>query len=1092
MRGLMDGVTPPLPGDSIGPYRLVETLGVGGMAMVYRADGPSGPVAVKILHQNRINADEVKRFRREYVTLERLRHPNVVRVIDTGEEGGFPWIAMELVDGTDLGTLLERWQADPPKDRFAHVEALFIELCDALAYVHEQGIVHRDLKPGNVLVGSDGHARLTDFGVVKDPDAFPTGLTLAGRLVGTVAFMAPEQITGESPDTRADLYSLGALLYVMLTGRRPIQADSIAGYLARHLTETPRAPSDVDPRVPQRLEQVCMRLLQKDPSRRFASARQVIAALGETPPLDALPVHGREPLFDAIAGRVTALAKRGVGGVIAVLGPPGSGRTRLLQEAGERARSAGVSTAFARAADTMVTLAASLPPGQPGASLRERLGEGAWLLIVDDVDQASPADARALAELVREIVAIEGGPLLVLVSAVPDTEDGLVTGAATGLGAEEIALGGLDRDSVRAMLRDRGMHGALGAALGRRLQEELGGQPGPILEQVEALVRAGWLARGADASVRSTRPVDALRSEPLPLPDRVRLAEASFLDGLPASERQCLEALSVLATPSSVSLIAPLIQAPVLQASLIQALPTPSSGLREADLAAPLAALARDGHVLATEDGLQELYEIATRRRAQVIYENIDAARRAAMHRAAAATLQRLHHRRLHAIAEVAAHHLLHGGDPAGAYPLLIQGAQRAQRRGDHAAARAYCQRALEARGAAEATMTPMDAARGRRPLYQTLGDALYTAGRIEQAGDAYAQALLAARTEGDRLAVGKALSSAGLVAFARGRAAEAMGALEEGLASLERGDSTWPEAANALAVLRFDGGNREGAERLWREAAELGEASRNPHAELVGLWGLVLLARVSLARGRAQELIDTALRRGRDARCADALVRILHQRAQIALEEGDWGGVARLGDDIDSLGDTHSLPAAGALAAALRAAGLDGMGETTSAVRAARDALALCRLHQVNELSTWAPAVRILARAGEADEAVTALKEPGWAPDPPFDVEALRQALLALAAAARRPAVAKEAARAALARPVGTVASATARVEIDAGVALVHVGDDEGAAKALSRALLRLDDRLHRALVREACLLLEKVAPDPTTRARLGRLGVR
>ncbi len=1078
---MMDGVTPPLPGDSIGPYRLVETLGVGGMAMVYRADGPTGPVAIKILHQNRINADEVKRFRREYVTLERLRHPNVVRVVDTGEQGGFPWIAMELVDGTDLGTLLERWQGDPPKDRFARVEALFIELCDALAYVHEQGIVHRDLKPGNVLVGTDGHARLTDFGVVKDPDAFPTGLTLAGRLVGTVAFMAPEQITGESPDTRADLYSLGALLYVMLTFRRPIQADSIAGYLARHLTETPRAPSDVDPRVPQRLEQVCLRLLQKDPSRRFASARQVITALGEAPPLDALPVHGREPTFDAIAGRVNGLAKRGVGGVVAVLGAPGSGRTRLLQEAAERARSAGVSTAFARATDTMATLAASLPPGPPGATLRDRLGEGAWLLVVDDLDHATPADARALAELVREVVAIEGGHLLVLVSAEPDTDDGLVTGTTTGLGTEEIVLGGLDRDAVRGMLRDRGMHGALGAALGRRLQEELGGQPGPILEQVEALVRAGWLARGPDGAIRCTRPVESLRTEPLPLPDRVRLAEASFLDGLPVIERHCLEALAVLAAPSSVSLIAPLMQPPLAQIAV-----------READLAGPLASLARDGHVLATEDGLQELYQVATKRRAQVIYENIDAARRAAMHRAAAATLQRLHHRRLHAIAEVAAHHLLHGGDPAGAYPLLIQGAQRAQRRGDHAAARAYCQRALEARGAAEATMTPMDAARGRRPLYQTLGDALRTAGRVEQAGDAYAQALLAARTEGDRLAIGKALASSGLVAYARGRAAEAMGALEEGLASLERGDATWPEAANALAVLRFDGGNREGAELLWREAAELGEASRNPHAELVGLWGLVLLARVSLARGRAQDLIDTALRRGRDARCADALVRILHQRAQIALEEGDWGGVARLGDDIDALGDTHGIPGAGALAAALRAAGLDGMGETTSALRAARDALALCRLHQVNELSTWAPAVRILARAGEADDAVAALSEPGWAPDPPFDVEALRQALLALAAAARRPTVAKDAARAALARPVGTVASATARVEIDAGIALSRIGEREGAAKALSRALLRLDDRLHRALVSEACRLLEEVAPDPSTRARLGRLGTR
>jgi len=1065
---------PPLPGDCVGPYRLVATLGVGGMATVYRAEGPDGPAAVKILHQSRITAEEVKRFRREYITLERLRHPNVVRVYDTGDEGGYPWIAMELVEGTDLGTQLERWQSDPPKDRFEWIEALFTELVEALAYVHEQGIVHRDLKPGNVLVGADGHARLTDFGVVKDPDAFPTSLTLAGRLVGTVAFMAPEQITGESPDTRADLYSLGALLYVMLTFRRPIVADSIAGYLARHLTETPRAPSEVDPRVPARLERVCMKLLQKDPSRRFASARQVLATLVEASSDDALPIHGREAVLDALSGRVDGLLKRGVGGVVAVLGPPGSGRTRLLQEAVERARASGASTATAGASNTVATLLAALPPPANPAgdqSLRGRLGDAPWVLVVDDLDAASADDRHALAALVRDVVAIEGGRLLLVVVARPGTDDGLVTGAATGLGTEEVVVGGLERDAVRAMLRDRGLHGALGAALGRRLHEELGGLPGPVLEQVDALLRAGWLVRGAEGSLRATRPVDALRTDPLPLPDRVRQVEARFLDGLPAPARQCLEALAVLGSPSSVALIAPL------------------AGLHEAELQGPLLSLARAGHVATTEDGLQELHQIVSRRRAQVIYENIDAARRAQMHRAAAATLQRIHHRRLHAIAEAAAHHLLHGGDPAGAYPLLIQGAQRALRRGDHAAARTHCARALEARGAAEATMTPMDAARTRRPLYQALGDALRAGGRVEQAGDAYAQALLAARTEGDRGAIGKALAGVGLVAFARGRAAEAMGALEEGLASLERGDASWPDAANALATVRFDNGNRDGAERLWREAVELGEASRNPQAELVGLWGLVLLARVTGDRARALERIDGAVRRGRDTRSSEWLVRILHQRAQIALDEGDWAGVARVGDDIDAVGDAQALGHASALAASLRAAALDGMDEVAAAVRAARDALGLCRLHHVPELSAWAPAVRVLVRHGDADDAAGALGEPGWAPDPPFDAEALRLALLALASAARRPDAARTAARAALARPVGTVPSATARIEIDAGIALLRVGDLESAARAASRALLRLDDRAHPALVVEACRLAEQAGPDPAARVRLSRL---
>ena len=875
------------------------------------------------------------------------------------------------------------------------------------------GIVHRDLKPSNVLVGLDGHARLTDFGVVKDPEAFPTSLTLAGRLVGTVAFMAPEQITGESPDTRADLYSLGALLYVMLTWRRPIIADSIAGYLARHLTETPRAPSDIDPRVPVRLERVCTRLLQKDPARRYATARQVLAALDDDGSNENLPIHGREPTVEALVGRVGGLLRRGVGGVVAVLGPPGAGRTRLLQEAAERARAAGASTVLVGPTGAVAALSASLPPAERGTGLRAQLGESPWVLMVDDIDRVSPADRSVLGELVRDVVAIEGGRLLLVVSAEPGTTDPIVTGAATGLATEEIVLGGIDRDAVRALLRDRGIHGALGAALGRRLHEELGGMPGPILEQVDALVRAGWLVRVPEGTVRSTRPIEALRGEALPLPDRVRRVEARFLEALPVVEREALEALSVLGGPSSVALIAPLTSA------------------SESALGAALASLARAGHVTTSEDGMQELHTLASRRRSQVIYENLEPGHRASLHRAAAATLQRLHHRRQHAIAETAAHHLLHGGDPAGAYPLLIQGALRALRRGDHAAARVHCARALEARGAAEATMTPLEGARQRRLLYQSLGDALYQAGRVEQAGDAYAQALLAARTERDRVAVGKALAGSGMVSFARGRVGEAMGALEEGLASLEKGDPAWPEAANALAIVRFDTGNRAGAERLWTEAAEVGRESRNAQSELVGAWGLLLLARTDGDRDGAFRLVDDAMRRPRDARSAPLLVKLLFQRAQLLGETGDWAQVSRVADEIDGLADTYTLGSGGVVAASLRAGALAALDEPGAALRVARDAVSLCRLHQVGAISVWASPVRVLAAAGEGEETLGPLGEAHWAPDPPVDVEGVRRCLIALASVTRRPDAARDAARAALARPAAPVASEIGRAHV-------------------------------------------------------------
>ena len=155
-------------------------------------------------------------------------------------------------------------------------------LCRGLDYVHQTGLIHRDIKPSNILVSSDGTPKLSDFGVVKDPNSSSTQLTMAGRLVGTVAFMAPELIAAEEVDQRADLYALGAVLYILLTDKRPIEASSVAGYLARHLTEVPKAPSRLKPDVPKHLEGICQRLLLKDPAHRYASAQDVLNALSSS------------------------------------------------------------------------------------------------------------------------------------------------------------------------------------------------------------------------------------------------------------------------------------------------------------------------------------------------------------------------------------------------------------------------------------------------------------------------------------------------------------------------------------------------------------------------------------------------------------------------------------------------------------------------------------------------------------------------------------------------------------------------------------------------------------------------------------------
>jgi serine/threonine-protein kinase len=269
------------------------------------------------------------------------------------------------------------------------VERITRELCGALAYVHDRGIIHRDLKPGNVLVGDDGQAWLTDFGVVKDVESFHTNLTMAGRLVGTVAFMAPEQITGEPVDARSDLYGLGALMYAMLTGRRPVIADTIAGYLARQLAEMPKSPAELDARTPLRLDRICMRLLQKDPAQRYPTAREVLAALDAEDAPGELPIHGRDEAIARISAHLDALVG-GVGGALSVVGPAGSGRSRLLREAATLAATRGLGTS---------------PPGAPGA---------ARVLIVDDLDRLGAAALHALVE--RMSSALTGDPALLLFS----------------------------------------------------------------------------------------------------------------------------------------------------------------------------------------------------------------------------------------------------------------------------------------------------------------------------------------------------------------------------------------------------------------------------------------------------------------------------------------------------------------------------------------------------------------------------------------------------------------------------------------------------------------------------------------------------
>jgi serine/threonine-protein kinase len=263
--------TPDRPRARIGKYELIERLAGGGMGVVHKARdvGLGRVVALKTVRCGPFAGPEaLARFRAECQAVARLEHPNIVRLYEAGEWDGEPYFSMEFVPA---GTLAARLVAGPRRP--AGAAALVETLARAVQFAHDRRVVHRDLKPANVLLTDDDVPKITDFGLAKllDTDA---GLTHSEAVLGTAAYMAPEQARGEpgAAGPAADVYGLGAILYECLTGRPPFKAASRSETLAQVCSREPEWPSRLRPRVPQELEAVCLRCLAKDPGRRYRSA----------------------------------------------------------------------------------------------------------------------------------------------------------------------------------------------------------------------------------------------------------------------------------------------------------------------------------------------------------------------------------------------------------------------------------------------------------------------------------------------------------------------------------------------------------------------------------------------------------------------------------------------------------------------------------------------------------------------------------------------------------------------------------------------------------------------------------------------------
>jgi eukaryotic-like serine/threonine-protein kinase len=260
-----------------GRYEVIKELGKGSMGVVYKALDPQIErlVALKVLRPDRVTSDAfVQRFLKEAKAIGRLSHPNIVTVYDAGQDHGTIYIAMEFLEGELLNQAVE-------KRRLGLRESinLGVQVAETLDYAHKKGIVHRDIKPTNIIVGAGGQVKITDFGIARIEDPSRPEQTQAGEILGTPAYMSPEQVLSRPVDGRSDLFSLGIILYELSTGQRPFKGENLSAIFNAITQQNPTPPAKLNPAVPEKLSQVVMKCLDKTPEKRFETGVALAEAL---------------------------------------------------------------------------------------------------------------------------------------------------------------------------------------------------------------------------------------------------------------------------------------------------------------------------------------------------------------------------------------------------------------------------------------------------------------------------------------------------------------------------------------------------------------------------------------------------------------------------------------------------------------------------------------------------------------------------------------------------------------------------------------------------------------------------------------------
>ncbi len=896
--------TDPGVGDRVGRYQITGLLGRGGMAVVYAVKHlDSGRAYALKLLLGHVGGEEVReRFEREFRALYQLDHPNVIRVHEAGLMGQRPFYVMELLAGHDLKREMELWQDLSLSERFRRAEDVLLQVSAALAHIHTRGLVHRDISPSNVFVLHTGDVKLMDFGVVKEPG---TDLTSVGELVGTVAYIAPEQFTGERVDERADLYSLGAVLYVMLTGRRPFHARTLAGYLEKHMHRAPRPPKEVVPSLPDHLNEACLRLLAKAPADRFASANHLLHYIKQGAPISADIKGGRWPL--RTVGRASELAQlreavsalqAGRGGVLLMEGAAGSGKTRLIDDISAHARERGVPvftgvcrrgggrafSGFAQLYDLLVA-ESEQPPAEilgrvfsaeeEGSSsapveryaafaafLELVRAQGAAVVVLENLQRADASSLALTEYLVRNMLGLADDPILFVlsrwpVSDGPDPLTNLVSGETTGVEVQRMALGPLEVAAVEDLLLSIVPGDRNASALARRVHREGEGNPHFIVEMIRGFVDERVIQVDDHGFARLRKDIGEITRSGLPLPLSLRHALRERLEPISDEARRVGVVVAIARQEVGLDLICRV------------------TGMDEDELYEVVDELVEAGVVRYRRVGEDERLDISQSGLRDVLLDSLDTAERMRLHRAIGKVLERLWRGRLGPVLEVIAWHFEQGELPAKAYPYLVRAGEHLMSRSLMTEALTAFDRALRLESVAREYMLLDESDRALARLLLARSRAFAHIGRWEEADSEVHTAHRIAGELDDQRLLAQTHYELGTM---HRRHTDLDAADEHFTQSLELsrkvGDASLEIASiNRKGGLRWACDDLDGAKRAWIQVLALGETTQDRRSVAAGYGGLGLMAICRGQSAEARRYLEQACREYEALGAVDALI---------------------------------------------------------------------------------------------------------------------------------------------------------------------------------------------------------------------------